>query len=119
MVDSFPGGAVETLARQQLKAYNAADLDAFVGCYHQDVQVFDGGALVARGREAFRERYRALFEGWSFGAEVIQRMHLDHHCIDYETWWRVDPESGVRSDGAILVHYEAVDGLIMKVEFLR
>ncbi|MBM4292144.1 MAG: hypothetical protein FJ138_12440, partial [Deltaproteobacteria bacterium] len=65
---------LERLAAEQLRAYNAADLDAFCACYAPDVEVLDeGGARVLVGIGAFRERYRARFEGPPFGASVVSR----------------------------------------------
>ena len=60
-----------------------------------------------------------MFEEWSFGAEVPERLHLGAHCVDMETWWRTDPESGEESRGQVLVRYEARDGRIGLVQFLR
>ena len=110
---------IEELARRQLAAYNASDLEAFVGCYHPDVLVLDGQAESLSGQVAFRERYRAMFEGWSFGAEVSERMVLDSQCFDFERWWRVDPETGNRLEGTVVVRYESHEGLIGTVQFFR
>lgn len=107
------------LAGRQLDAYNNADLDAFVACYHPAVRVFDGDTLSVEGIESFRERYRTLFGEWRFGATVPQRIHLNDHCLDYEEWWRIDPSNGERSEGRILVRYELRDGLIGTVQFFR
>ncbi len=109
---------ISDLATRQLAAYNASDLDAFVACYHEDIRVLDGEEETLRGREAFRERYRGLFELWSFGAEVPRRVHVGQHCVDYETWWRIDPDSGERSEGVLLVRYVERDDLIGLVQFL-
>ena len=110
---------IEALAQRQLDAYNRADLDAFVSCYHPDVCVLHGNEETIHGIDALRRRYQSLFSEWQFGASVPQRMALNTHCIDYETWWRVDPRSGERSEGQILVRYEERDGLIGTVQFLR
>ena len=110
---------IEDLAQQQLDAYNRSDLDAFVACYHPDVRVFNGNEHSLSGIDAFRERYRTLFNEWQFGASVPQRMSLNTHCVDFETWWRVDPNTGERSEGTILVRYEECDGRIRTVQFLR
>jgi hypothetical protein len=110
--------SIEELARRQLAAYNASDLEAFVACYHEDVRVLRGEEESLRGRDAFRERYLSLFEDWDFGADVPERLQLGDHCVDYETWWRVDPSSGERSEGSVLVRYLARDGLIGLVQFL-
>ena len=110
---------IVTLAERQLAAYNAADLEAFVACYHDDVRVLTGDEETLRGRVAFRAQYQGLFEGWRFGAEVPRRLHVGPHCVDFETWWRIDPESGERSEGEVLVRYTLRDGAIGTVQFLR
>ena len=43
---------------------------------------------------------------------------LNTHCVDDELWWRIDPESGERSEGRVLVRYHERDGLIGTVQFL-
>ena len=110
---------VAALARRQLEAYNQSDLEAFVACYHPEVRVYEGESLVCEGRRAFRERYRRLFEDFTFGGEVDERIYVDQHCVDKEAWWRIDPESGERSEGEILVSYQAIEGLIGVVRFLK
>jgi hypothetical protein len=110
---------IEELASRQLAAYNASALDAFVACYHEDVLVLAGDEESLRGRSDFRERYRSLFEGaWDFGAAVPQRLSAGAHCVDYETWWRIDPDTGERSEGVVLVRYSERDDLIGVVQFL-
>ena len=110
---------ITDLARRQLVAYNASDLEAFVACYHPEVAVTEGGEVVCEGRDAMRERYRRLFETFEFGGEVPQRLDVGDHCVDLEHWWRVDPETGERSEGSILVHYTLRDDLIGAVRFIR
>ena len=106
------------LAQAQLSAYNAADLDAFVGCYHPDVRVFSGEEQTIVGSEAFRERYRDLFVDWEFGATVSQQLSVENHCVDLEHWWRVDPQNQQRETGTILVRYTLREGRIGTVQFL-
>ncbi len=110
---------ITDLAMRQLDAYNAADLDGFCACYHPDVVVFDGGDESLRGVDAFRERYRGMFETWTFGASVDERLSCGPHAVDDEAWWRVDPETGERSEGQVLVRYTEREGLIGTVQFLR
>ena len=110
---------IETLATAQLDAYNASDLEAFVACYHPDVVVYDGDTQVCEGRDAFRQRYRRLFEDLQFGAQVPQRLTAGDHCVDLEHYWRDDPETGDRTEGTILVCYKLREEWIGEVRFLR
>ena len=107
------------LAVRQLAAYNASDLDAFCGCYHDDVVVMNQDERQLEGSEAFRERYRDVFERWEFGADVSERIELGPHCIDHERWWRVNPDSGENTEGIVLVRYTLRDDKIGWVQFLR
>lgn len=109
---------IEQLAQQQLDAYNQADLDAFVACYHPEVEVRNGDETSINGIEEFRARYQDLFDAWQFGASVPRRIALNTHCVDLETWWRIDPETGERSEGQVLVRYQERDGRIGMVQFL-
>jgi len=107
------------LATDQLAAYNAADLDGFCACYSEDVVVLDAdGTISLQGGEPFRERYRPMFERGNFGASVDERLHLGAHCVDSEAYWRIGPD-GDRTEGRVLVRYEARDGKIAVVQFLR
>ena len=110
---------ITELASRQLAAYNAADLDAFCACYHDEVVVLDGEDKVLEGIHDFRRRYEGLFETGSFGAAVPSRLDVGVHCVDYETWWREDPKTSARSEGEVLVRYTERDGKIGWVQFLR
>ena len=109
---------ISKLATRQLDAYNASDLEGFVACYHEDVLVLKGEEQSIRGKDAFRERYTALFSEWTFGAAVPNRFYLGKHCVDYERWWRIAPGSVERSEGEVIVRYTLRDGLIGIVQFL-
>lgn len=110
---------VADLAAAQLAAYNAADLDAFCACYADDVTVLDAaGAVTCQGMEAFRERYRPMFERGNFGASVSTRLHLGDHAMDDEEYWRVGPD-GARTEGRVLVRYTAHGDTIGVVQFFR
>ena len=111
-----------TLAEAQLKAYNRGDLEAFCACYSDDIRVLDeAGEVTCEGAEAFKERYRGLFEraevsgARPFGAEVSARAlppqlapahkgRVEVSCVDDERWWRLSPE-GERSEGRVWVRY--------------
>lgn len=111
--------SIETLAARQLEAYNQADLEAFAACYHPDVVVLVGEEVDYSGRDTLRERYRPMFEDWSFGATVENRLSSAGHCVDLEHWWRTPPGGGERSEGVLVVRYTIRDGLIGTVQFLK
>lgn len=105
-------------AQRQLDAYNAHDIDAFVACYHSDVEVFDlkSGALQMRGREQMKDAYGAMFERFpDVYASVTNRSVVGNVAFDHE---RV---SG-RGDEMLQVMaiYEVDDAeLIRRVWFVR
>ncbi|MFK0292704.1 nuclear transport factor 2 family protein [Streptomyces sp. NPDC090442] len=78
----------EEIVDGQLAAYNARDLDAFLGYYVEDVPVYafpSGEVLADRSGPAFRERYRALFDGSpDLHAELVSRVTHGRIVIDQE-----------------------------------
>ena len=110
---------IQALAEKQLVAYNASSLDEFCDCYHPEVIVFHNDDISIRGLDEFRSRYAPLFADGQFGAEVPQRLGSGRHCVDRETWWRIDPQTGERSEGEVLVRYTERDGKIAVVQFLK
>ena len=109
-----------SLARRQLDAYNQADLDAFCACYHDEVQVLDeAGAVTISGIADFRARYAPKFAAGNFGATVPERVSMGRHCVDRERYWVLDPDSGQRTEGHVLVRYSVQDERIAVVQFLR
>lgn len=120
-MEPTPASPVAELAARQLEAYNRADLEAFCACYHEKVRVLDEhGEARTEGLQAFREGYGAMFAKFrEIHAEVDERLVLGPHCVDLERWSRLDPESGVRSEGVVLVRYTERDGKLAIVEFLR
>jgi hypothetical protein len=120
-MESQPESPVAELAAAQLEAYNRADIEAFCACYHEDVRVLDEqGEARTEGIEDFRAGYGAMFAKLrEVRAEVDRRLVLGRHCVDLERWSRLDPETGERSEGVVLVRYTERDGKLAIVEFLR
>ncbi len=112
---------IEELAARQLAAYNRADVDAFVACFHDEVEVLgETGGVELRGIEAFRERYAAMFAAHAdVRATVSGRLVLAPHVIEHETWSRVRRSDGAALGGEVLVRYTAQGGRIRWVAFLR
>jgi hypothetical protein len=112
MIDDTPAAA----AQRQLDAYNAHDLDAFVACYHPDVEVrdFPAGTLRVAGREALRARYADVLARPGLRADVVRR--ITHGAVVVDEERVVGLREGVVAAVAI---YEVEGALIRRVWFVR
>lgn len=107
----------ESVVQRQLQAYNDKNIDLFMGCYSEDVQIYDfPNTLTMEGQEAMRSRYQNLFESFpNMIATVGKRIFHGQYVIDHE-------EITGRFEGAVLnavAIYEIRDDLITKVWFLK
>jgi len=103
---------------QQLAAYNARDLEAFLVCFAEDILVEDGvGNVQMQGREAFRERYGNLFANSpNLHCRLMNRIPVGNYVIDEE---RVTGSMGSGEERHVVAIYLVEDGLIQRVRFLR
>lgn len=106
----------EALAQRQLNAYNARNLEAFLDCYHAEVQIFRfPEELLYEGKEAMAESYGPMFENTpSLHCELVSRKIVGDKVIDEES---VD-FGGAEKLQAIAI-YEFEDGLIKRVTFIQ
>ncbi len=112
---------VVALADAQLRAYNRRDTDAFCACFSDDVVVLDAdGVETVRGIDAFRERYRGLFEGHSeVHGSIVARLCLPPHVVEHEVWHRRRTPDAEAEGGQVIVRYTERGGRIARVAFLR
>ena len=113
-----PSGDAARLAQAQLDAYNALDVDAFVACYHPDVEVFDlhSGQKRFEGQGVMRERYGAQFERCpDLHAEVVNRIVVGATAVDHEKVVGLVPDEVVE----VIAMYQIEDGLIRRVWFAK
>ena len=112
---------VVALADAQLRAYNRRDTEAFCACFSDDVVVLDAdGTEVVRGHDAFRERYRGLFEGHvEVHGSIVGRLCLPPHVVEHEVWHRRRTPEEAPEGGEVIVRYTERGGRIARVEFLR
>jgi hypothetical protein len=77
------------LADQQLVAYNAHDLEAFLAPYADDVEIYDlqTGKLQVKGKEAMRKRYNFLTNVKTLYCNLINRMVQGNIVVDHEEIW--------------------------------
>jgi hypothetical protein len=103
------------VVQQQLEAYNAHDLEAFMATYSPTIQIrrFPDGDLLYDGAAAVRERYEHYFRTARPQAHITGRMVRGAFVIDYEQVY--DPQRGHRE---VIALYEVRDGLIQRVWFL-
>jgi len=108
----------EELAQRQLDAYNRRDLDAFLACYTEDVEMMDLGAsrLLARGRTEMRAIYSKFFESApELSCVVTKRICVGRFAVDEEVVTGVPGKARVHAAAL----YEATEDGIRRVWFLR
>ena len=101
----------------QLDAYNAQDLDAFCAFYaHDAVLASYGGAVLAEGLAAIRERHAKLFAEFPQNkAELLNRIAVGSNVIDHEHVTR-NPGGDTFYVAAI---YTLAGGKIARVDFVK
>jgi hypothetical protein len=108
--------APEALAQRQLDAYNARDMEAFCAPYSEDVQIVGlDGKEQARGKEAFKARYRDRFQKLTaLHCQLVKRMVVGNYVLD---------EEAITGTGGDPIHavaiYEVKNGKIAVVRFIR
>ncbi len=107
----------ENIVAVQLDAYNARDLERFCSVYADDcVLALYGGANLAEGLPAIRERHRKLFADFPKNrATLISRRAIGNFVIDQEHVERA-PDGEVFDVAAI---YTIRNSQIARVEFVR
>ena len=77
--------SAEAVVQRQLDAYNARDLEALVGVYADDAQLFEHpSTLLATGRAALRERFALRLSDVNLHAQLLQRIVMASIVIDHE-----------------------------------
>jgi len=103
----------EAIVQRQLDAYNARDLDAFVACYADDVEVYrmPSAQPALRGLAALTEFYATeRFTLPALHADLVNRIVLGDKVIDHE---RVHGVRDAPFEAAVV--YEVAAGRIRRV----
>ena len=107
----------EQIVQQQLNAYNAGNLEAFLACYHDDIRIYNyPDELSMEGKEAMRNGYGGMFKQLpDLHAKLVNRMVLGNTVIDQEY------VTGFPNDRVIqaIAVYKVKDGIITEVRFIR
>lgn len=109
--------AVELLVDQQVSAYNARDIDAFMATYAEDAKIISAasGEVVMDGHEGMRDRYKERFDNSpNLNASIENRIVLGPLVVDLEHVTGIGPDdSSIQS----VVAYEVSGKLIKKAWF--
>ncbi|WP_050462318.1 nuclear transport factor 2 family protein [Herbaspirillum autotrophicum] len=112
MPDTLPAAVIQ----QQLDAYNAKDLDAWLGTYAPDAEQYTlHGALLARGHADMRARMTSRFAEPDLHARLLSRSVMGNIVVDVEIVTRNFPEG--RGTVEMLCVYEVANGVIQKASF--
>ncbi|MEJ2633518.1 MAG: nuclear transport factor 2 family protein [Acidihalobacter sp.] len=106
----------EQVVQQQLDAYNAKDIEAWLNTYSIDAQQFElHGNIMASGREQMRQRMEARFAEPDLQAALLKRTVMGNIVVDHERITRNFPEG--LGTVEMLCIYEVTDGAIRKATF--
>jgi hypothetical protein len=76
------------LVQQQLNAYNAHDLEAFLEPYAEDVEIYStSGKLMMKGKERMRKEYKFITETPHLFCRLVNRIASGNTVIDHEEIW--------------------------------
>jgi putative hydrolase of HD superfamily len=107
----------EAVVQQQLSAYNAHDLDAWLATYASDAQQFEHPAkLLASGHAEIRARAAARFEEPNLHARLIKRAVMGNVVIDYEAVTRTFPDGPGHVE--LVCIYTVREGKIQDASFI-
>jgi imidazolonepropionase-like amidohydrolase len=114
--DSLLRPTPEELADQQLLAYNAHNLEAFLAPYADSVEIYEleTNKLQVKGKEAMRKQYGFLNTAKTLYCKLLNRIVQGNIVIDHEEIW---VDEGRRFYGVAI--YEIKGDKIVRVWFPR
>ena len=76
------------LVQQQLNAYNAHDLEAFLAPYAEDVEIYaTSGKLMMKGKDQMRKEYQFITKMPHLYCRLVNRIVSGNTVIDHEEIW--------------------------------
>jgi imidazolonepropionase-like amidohydrolase len=104
----------EILVQQQLNAYNARDIEAFLQPYSDSIELYNfPDQLIAKGKQEMRKSYAGYFKSTpDLHCEIVKRIVLGNTIIDHE---RVSGNGNPKRDAVAI--YKTENGKITKVYF--
>jgi imidazolonepropionase-like amidohydrolase len=87
--DSLVVNTPEMLAQQQLNAYNAHDVEAFLAPYAEDVEIYNfPSKLDIKGKADMRKAYQFIARTPGLYCKLLNRIVQGNMVIDHEEIWR-------------------------------
>lgn len=113
--DSLVRNTPVMLVQQQLNAYNAHDLEAFLAPYADDVEIYSTiGKLQIKGKEAMRKEYTFITKMPNLYCRLVNRIISGNTVIDHEEIWSSTKPEGLFYGAAV---YVIENGKISRVYF--
>jgi imidazolonepropionase-like amidohydrolase len=113
--DSIVVSTPVMLVQQQLNAYNAHDLDAFLEPYAEEVEIYNtNGKLLSKGKEQMRKDYIFITRMPGLYCKLVNRIVQGNTVIDHEEIWFSNKPENLQYGVAI---YVVEKGKISKVYF--
>ena len=108
--------SAESIIHEQLQANNAKDVERLLQTYAPNAEQYTlHGELLARGRDAMRERFALRFQESDLHARLLSRTVMGNIVVDLESITRNFPEG--KGTLEMLCIYEVADGFIQKASF--
>ena len=116
MAANTHSAGIELPVQQQLDAYNARDIDAFMQWWADDCQYYEfPSCLLPSGAGEIRQRHIARFTEPNLFGKLIKRIAVANIVVDQEIVTRTFPEGPGEID--VVAIYEIEDGKIAKAWF--
>ena len=101
------------VVQRQLDAYNARDVEALMGTYATDAELYEHPAtLLAKGAAQIRERQSIRLAEPNLHAKLIERMVMGNVVMDHELVTRTFPEGTGTIE--LIATYQVIEGRIAK-----
>lgn len=108
--------SAESIVHEQLLAYNAKDVERLLQTYAPNAEQYTlHGELLARGRDAIRDRFAMRFQEPDLHARLLSRTVMGNIVVDLESITRNFPEG--KGTLEMLCIYEVGDSFIQKASF--
>ncbi|MCC5924755.1 MAG: nuclear transport factor 2 family protein [Crocinitomicaceae bacterium] len=109
----------QVVVENQLIAYNAGDIEAFMAVFHEDIKVYQYGneTPVAEGWDAVKAIYADLFQkSPDLHSTLLNRTVIGSKVLDYEY---IVGRAGSDEPLFLVMIYEVKDGKIYKATSIR